>query len=152
MATPWLSAFPSTVGPFLDEMDSILGLPLSGVISQGPNSKLNETENSQPAIMAMSILILRVLEKEFGFNIKERVDVTLGHSLGEYSALVAGGYIDFAAALKMVRRRAEIMAQCTRDASDRSGENYGMVALVCEPDRLSDLIATIHEFLGHGSS
>jgi len=152
MATPWVSAFPSTVGPFLDEMDNILGFPLSRVISQGPNSKLNETENSQPAIMAMSILILRVLEKEFGFNIKERVDVTLGHSLGEYSALVAGGYIDFAAALKMVRRRAEIMAQCTRDACERSGETYGMVALVCEPDRLSDLIATIHEFLGHGSS
>ncbi|KAL2223513.1 malonyl CoA-acyl carrier protein transacylase [Thermoascus aurantiacus ATCC 26904] len=152
MATPWIDNFPNTARPFMDEMDSILGFPLSRIISDGPNSKLNETENSQPAIMATSILILRVLEKEFGFDTKSRVDVSLGHSLGEYSALVAGGYIDFSSALKMVRRRAEIMARCSRDASQLSGESYGMVALVCEPDHLSGLIATIQEFLGPGSS
>ncbi|KAK2802519.1 hypothetical protein FQN50_007325 [Emmonsiellopsis sp. PD_5] len=152
MADSWLSAFPSTVGPFLEEMDSILNFRLSTVISHGPNSKLNRTENSQPAIMSMSILILRVLEKEFGFRTKDRIDVALGHSLGEYAALVAGGYLEFGTALTMVRRRAEIMAECTDNARQLTGETYGMVALVCEPDRLMDLIATIHEFLGHGSS
>ncbi|PGH17972.1 hypothetical protein AJ80_04593 [Polytolypa hystricis UAMH7299] len=152
MSTPWRNTFPSTVNRFLDEMDDVLGFRLSTLISDGPNSKLNETENSQPAIMAMSILILRVLEQEFGFDTKSRVDVTLGHSLGEYSALVAGGYLDFAPALKMVRRRAEIMAECTQNAFKSTGDTYGMVALVCEAGRLEDLIAIIYEFLGHGSS
>lgn len=151
MANPWLEAFPLTARPFLDEMDSILNCPLSQTIADGPNSKLNATENSQPAIMGVSILILRILEKEFGFQTERRVDVTLGHSLGEFAALVAGGYLEYSLALKLVRRRGEIMAQCSRDASKESGDLYGMVALVCEPDRLDSLISTIHEFLGHGS-
>jgi [acyl-carrier-protein] S-malonyltransferase len=129
-----------------------MGFPLSRIISDGPNSRLNETENSQPAIMATSILILRVLENEFGFDTKGRIDVTLGHSLGEYAALVSGGYLDFASALTMVRRRAEIMAQCSRDACQTSGDSYGMVALICEPDHLNGLISTIQEFLGPGSA
>ncbi|PGG97961.1 hypothetical protein AJ79_09016 [Helicocarpus griseus UAMH5409] len=151
MTTPWLEAFPSTVKPFLEEMDATLEVRLSTIISHGPNSKLNRTENSQPAIMAMSILILRVLDEYFGFDTGAHFDVTLGHSLGEYAALVAGGYLEFGSALKMVRRRAEIMAQCTSDAKQLTGETYGMVALVCEPDRLADLITTIHEFLDHSS-
>jgi [acyl-carrier-protein] S-malonyltransferase len=152
MANPWLEAFPKTAQPFLDEMDSILNYPLSRTIADGPNSKLNATENSQPAIMAVSILILRILEKEFGFQTEKRVDVTLGHSLGEFAALVVGGYLEYDLALKLARRRGEIMAQCSRDACEESGDTYGMVALVCEPDRLDSLISTIHEFLGHGSS
>lgn len=152
MADSWLRAFPSTVGSFLEEMDSILGFRLSSIISEGPNSKLGETENCQPAIMSMSIMILRVLEKEFGFDTRSRVNVTLGHSLGEFAALVAGGYLDFAPALTMVRGRAQVMARCTTDARNVSGETYGMVALICEPERLSDLISAIHDFLSHGSS
>ncbi|KAB8199670.1 malonyl CoA-acyl carrier protein transacylase [Aspergillus parasiticus] len=152
MVSSWVNSFPDIAGSFLDEMDSVLGFRLSRVISEGPNSELNKTENSQPAIMATSILILRILEQKFGFDTKSRVDVTLGHSLGEFSALVTGGYIDFGDALKLVRRRAEIMAQCTRRASAESGEDYGMVALVCEPDHLDGLLATIHEFLGLASN
>lgn len=151
MATPWIEQFPRTARPFMDEIDDVLGFSLSRIITDGPNSKLNETENSQPAIMATSILILRVLEREFGFDIRTRVDVTLGHSLGEYAALVAGGYLEFHAALKMVRGRAEVMGQCSRDASRKTGEDYGMVALVCEPEHLGGLISTIQEFLGPGS-
>ncbi|QSS51602.1 malonyl CoA-acyl carrier protein transacylase [Histoplasma capsulatum var. duboisii H88] len=151
MTSAWLDAFPSTAKPFLEEMDSTLNVRLSTIISHGPNSNLNKTENSQPAIMATSILILRVLQEHFGFDTIARIDVTLGHSLGEYAALVAGGYLGFGPALKMVRRRAEIMAQCTADAGKLTGETYGMVALVCEPDRLADLITTIQEFLDHSS-
>lgn len=148
MANTWMDHFPQTTRRTLDEMDEILGLKLSHIILEGPNSKLNETENAQPAIMAISVLILRILEQEFGFNIKSRVDVTLGHSLGEFTALVAAGYLDFADALKLVRRRAEVMARCTRQIVERSGETYGMVALICEPDRLEDLLKTVYEFLG----
>ncbi|KAH8693106.1 putative malonyl CoA-acyl carrier protein transacylase [Talaromyces proteolyticus] len=151
MISSWVEAFPKTSKPFIDEMDSTLGFSLSRIVSRGPNSELNKTENSQPSIMATSILILRILEREFGFKTKERVDVALGHSLGEYSALVAGGYLDFLPALRMVRGRAEVMAQCSQRARQRSGESYGMIALICEPDHLQSLISAIQEFLGPGS-
>ncbi|KAL5050189.1 hypothetical protein BDW71DRAFT_194574 [Aspergillus fruticulosus] len=147
MTRPWIDRFPSVAGDFLEEMDSILGFRLSRIIADGPNSELNRTENSQPAIMATSVLILRILESEFGFDTKTRVDVTLGHSLGEFSALVAGGYIHFSDALRLVRRRAEIMSQCTQQAAVKSAEQYGMIALVCEPEHMDDLLTTIHEFL-----
>ncbi|KAL4783251.1 acyl transferase/acyl hydrolase/lysophospholipase [Aspergillus varians] len=147
MARPWIDKFPGVAGGFLEEMDSILGFKLSQIIEYGPNSELNKTENSQPAIMATSVLILRILQLEFGFNTKTRVDVTLGHSLGEFSALVAGGYIRFGDALRLVRRRAEIMSQCTQQAVGKTGEDYGMIALVCEPEHMDGLLTTIHEFL-----
>ncbi|KAJ5319421.1 Acyl transferase/acyl hydrolase/lysophospholipase [Penicillium brevicompactum] len=148
MANAWIESFPHTSAQVLDEMDSTLGLKLSAIISDGPNSKLNKTENSQPAVMATSVLILRILEQEFGFDVKSRIDVTLGHSLGEFSALVAGGYLTFGDALRLVRRRAEIMAQCTRTLIEQSGETYGMVALLCEPEHLDGLLRTVQDFLG----
>lgn len=152
MANAWMSHFPRTTTKLLEEMDAILGFGLSRVISDGPNSSLNLTENAQPAIMAISVLILRVLETEFGFHTNSRVNVTLGHSLGEFAALVAAGYLQFADALRLVRGRAEVMALCTRQMAEQSGESYGMVALICEPDRLEGLLKTIHDFLDLGVS
>jgi len=150
MADEWLAAFPKTCAPFLEETDSILNYPLSKLISEGPNSTLNATEHSQPAIMAVSIMVLRVLEQEFGFDLDKNVDVTLGHSLGEFAAVIAGGYFSFEQALRIVRRRGEAMAECTRAASKRdNGAEMGMIALVVEPNRLADLIAATEEFLGH---
>ena len=111
MIQPWLEAFPNTVKPELERIDATLKVPLTKIIEEGPNSRLTATENAQPAIMATSIIILRVLEEEFGFKLKDRVDVTLGHSLGEFAALVAGGYLREPDALKLVRRRAEQMAK-----------------------------------------
>ncbi|KAK8210321.1 [acyl-carrier-protein] S-malonyltransferase [Zalaria obscura] len=151
MAEPWLSAFPSTVKPILDEIDETLKVPLTRIMAEGPNSLLTATENAQPAIMATSILILRVLEKEFGFDTEERVDVVLGHSLGEFAALVAGGFLRQQDALRLVKRRAEVMAEVSKEACQLSGGEVGMVALVCEGDKRDSLIEAIHEFLGHGS-
>ncbi len=152
MLTPWLEAFPTTAGPFVEEIDQLLGYKLSKIIEEGPNSTLTATENAQPAIMASSILILRILEKEFGFKPADRVDVTLGHSLGEFAALVAGGYVSFEDSLYLVRKRAEVMADCSRRACAEHGGEYGMVALVTEPDHLLPLIESIYEFLGHHSA
>lgn len=149
MTAFWLEAFPRTCKPFLEEMDETLSMPLSRIIADGPSSTLTATENAQPAIMATSIMILRVLEQEFGFKTSERVDVTLGHSLGEFAALVSSHHLQYLDALKMVRRRAQVMARCSREASKSEGVAYGMVALVCEPDRIASLIETIHEFLGY---
>ena len=148
MTTDWLEAFPRTVKPILEQIDGTLGIPLTRIIADGPNSKLTATENAQPAIMATSIMILRVLEQEFGFKTNERIDVCLGHSLGEFAALVAGGYLREADSLRMVRRRAEVMAKCSRDV----GEEVGMVALVCESDHLGPMVDSIREFLGWNSA
>ncbi|KAF2209087.1 hypothetical protein CERZMDRAFT_47893 [Cercospora zeae-maydis SCOH1-5] len=147
MTADWVEAFPRTVKPLLEQMDETLKQPLSKIIEEGPNSRLTATENAQPAIMWTSLIVLRVLEREFGFKLTDRVDVTLGHSLGEFAALVAGGYLRDLDALKLVRRRAESMAKCSKEAK----EEVGMIALVCEADRLQGLVEAIHSFLGHTS-
>ncbi|KAK4643061.1 [acyl-carrier-protein] S-malonyltransferase [Podospora bellae-mahoneyi] len=151
MLTPWLEAFPTTAVPIVEEIDHIVGYRLSEVIANGPSKDLNLTPNAQPAIMATSILILRILEKEFGFKVDERVDFTLGHSLGEFAALVSSGYIEFEDSLHMVQKRAEAMADATRKAQEEYGGEYGMVAIVSEPPHMQQLIAAIEEFVGYGS-
>ncbi|KAF2672775.1 malonyl CoA-acyl carrier protein transacylase [Microthyrium microscopicum] len=149
MIEPWLKAYPRTVKPMLEEVDDVLRMPLSRIIAEGPNASLNATENSQPAIMATSYIILRVLENEFGFRTEQRVDFTLGHSLGEFAALVAGGYLNFQDALKMVRKRGEVMASATKLATETTGGAMGMVALVTEDEnRLRALVKGIYEFIG----
>jgi len=146
MITPWLEAFPRTVKPILEEIDTVLRFPLTKLVESGRNAELNATENSQPAIFATSILILRVLENEFGFKL-DRVDFTLGHSLGEFAALVAGGYLNFHDALKLVRKRGEAMARCTKEATDYIGE-VGMVALITEnEEKLRSLREDINKFI-----
>ncbi|KAI9850871.1 MAG: hypothetical protein M1824_003025 [Vezdaea acicularis] len=149
MSAPWLNAFPRTTLPFLQETDSLLSYPLSDLIASGPNSALSATGNAQPAIMAISILILRILEQEFGFRTSERVDVTLGHSLGEFAALVAAGNMSYPDSLLLVRKRALAMADCSRTAHDKAAgtDEYGMFALMVEPAHLSSLIAAIEAFL-----
>jgi [acyl-carrier-protein] S-malonyltransferase len=148
MCTPWLEAFPRTVKPILDEIDATLNLPLTKTIESGTNAELTRTENAQPAIMATSIMILRIMEQEFGFQTSERIDITLGHSLGEFAALVAGGYLTFTDALKMVRRRAEVMSKCSADAVAQEGGEFGMVALVCESEaHMQALVNGAREFI-----
>lgn len=151
MLKPWLEAFPRTAKPAIEEMDSLLGYSLSKIIEEGTNSTLTATVHSQPAIMATSIMVLRVLEQEFGFHPPSRCDVTLGHSLGEFAALVAAGHATFADSLYMVRKRAEAMADCTKRAVESHGGEYGMVALVTEPDHLAPLINAIDLFTGYHS-
>lgn len=151
MLTPWLEAFPATARPIVEEIDHILGYKLSDVIQEGPGRVLNLTPNAQPAIMATSILILRVLEKEFGFKTAERADFTLGHSLGEFAALVAGGFLEFGDSLYLVQKRADAMAAATRRAEEEYGGEYGMVAVVSEPEYMQPLIGAIHEFVGYSS-
>ncbi|RYP05209.1 hypothetical protein DL765_009906 [Monosporascus sp. GIB2] len=152
MLTPWLEAFPRTASAIIDEIDDLMGYKLSSVIQEGPSRELTATPVAQPAIMATSILILRILEREFGFRAAERADVTLGHSLGEFAALVAAEILAFEDALHICRRRAEAMAEATRRAREAHGGEYGMVALVTEPQYLPALIEAIDGFVGYRSA
>lgn len=154
MLQPWLDTFPRTTKPLCEEIDHITATnpSLTTLIETGRNDTLTETQNAQPAIMATSIIILRVLQQEFDFDINDRVDVTLGHSLGEFAALVAGGYLRFEDALRLVKARAETMGEAARQAREEEGGEVGMVALICEPDRLESMIDAIHEFVGYADS
>ncbi|KAK7754866.1 hypothetical protein SLS62_003180 [Diatrype stigma] len=152
MLTPWLDAFPRTARHVIDEIDSIMGYKLSALIQEGPSSALTATPAAQPAIMATSVLILRILEREFGFVVAERADVALGHSLGEFAALVAAGILRFPDALRICARRAEAMAEATRLAREKYGGDYGMVAVVTEPEYLRGLVEAIDEFVGYRSA
>ncbi|RYP44443.1 hypothetical protein DL768_009090 [Monosporascus sp. mg162] len=152
MLTPWLEAFPRTASAILDEIDDLMGYKLSSIIHEGPSRELTATPVAQPAIMATSILILRILEQEFGFRAAERADVTLGHSLGEFAALVAAEILAFEDALHICRRRAEAMAEATQRAREAHGGQYGMVALVTEPEYLPALIEAIDGFVGYRSA
>lgn len=93
-----------------DEADGVLGLPLTRLCFEGPEDELTATENAQPALLTASLALLRAIEEARGEPLPRPVAVA-GHSLGEYSALVAGGALDFAAALTLVRRRGELMAE-----------------------------------------
>ncbi|KAK4229330.1 acyl transferase/acyl hydrolase/lysophospholipase [Podospora fimiseda] len=152
MLTPWIEAFPRTAKPIIEEIDHIVGERLSFIIQEGPPKHLNLTPYAQPAIMATSILILRILEKEFDFKVSERADFTLGHSLGEFAALISGGYFEFEDGLYMVQKRAEAFLEATRRAEEEYGGEYGMVAIVSEPGYLQPLIDAIDEFTGHSSA
>lgn len=152
MLSPWLEAFPSTAAEIVAEIDHCVGFKLSDVIQHGTSKELTKTTNSQPAIMATSILILRILEREFNFKVADHFDFTLGHSLGEFAALVSGGYMAFEDSLYLVQKRAEAMSEATRRAADEYGGEYGMVAIVTEPEYLQSLIKAIRDFVGHRSA
>ncbi len=152
MLTPWLEAFPITATSIIQEIDDLMGYKLSGIIQDGPGKVLTATPVAQPAIMATSILILRILEREFGFDVAARIDFTLGHSLGEFAALVAGGYLAFQDSLALVQARAEAMAAATARARAKYGGEYGMIAVVTEPNHLGALIEAVGDFTGYASA
>lgn len=78
------------------EVDEALGQSLSRLMWEGPEGDLTLTENAQPAIMAASLAVVRVLEKDGGFTIGKHCQYVAGHSLGEYSALAAAGALPLA--------------------------------------------------------
>ncbi|HSL22334.1 MAG TPA: ACP S-malonyltransferase [Vicinamibacterales bacterium] len=97
------AAFPICRDTFA-EADAALGTPLSRIIFEGPEEALRLTENTQPAILAMSVAVHRLLHSR-GIE----PDIVAGHSLGEYSAHVAAGTFEFADAVRIVRNRGRYM-------------------------------------------
>jgi len=108
MGKPLAEAFVHAREVF-EEVDSALGQGLSDVIWNGPAETLVLTENAQPALMAMSIAVMRVLEAEAGVDLARDVACVAGHSLGEYSALAAAGALSIADAARLLRVRGRAM-------------------------------------------
>ena len=103
-------AFPAAREVF-QEVDEALKQNLSHLMFEGPDDELILTENTQPALMAVSMAVVRILEGEGGVNIAEAAQFVAGHSLGEYSALTAAGTLQLADTARLVKRRGQAMQE-----------------------------------------
>ena len=90
-------------------VDSALGEPLSRLMFEGPEDELVLTRNAQPALMAVSVAVVRVIEAKSDRSLADLADYVAGHSLGEYSALAAAGALDVGTAARLLRLRGEAM-------------------------------------------
>ena len=96
-----------------DEVDEALGQKLSAIMWEGPKETLTLTENAQPALMAVSMAVMRVLEREKGIKLAGTVKYVAGHSLGEYSALAAAGAFSLSDTARLLKLRGQAMQRAT---------------------------------------
>jgi [acyl-carrier-protein] S-malonyltransferase len=101
-------AFPQAKAVF-DEVDQALSQKLSALMWEGPAEELTLTANAQPALMAVSLAAIRVLEAEAGLDLRKHAAFVAGHSLGEYSALAAAGSLSIADTARLLRIRGNAM-------------------------------------------
>ena len=94
-----------------EEVNEALSQDLFKIMVEGPESELTKTANTQPALMAHSMAVVRVLEKEFGIKLKDKASYVAGHSLGEYTAACAAGVFSLADTARLLRTRGEAMQQ-----------------------------------------
>jgi malonyl CoA-acyl carrier protein transacylase len=127
-------AFDSSRAIF-EQADEALGFKLSDIIFNGPDDALKQTVNTQPALLTVSVALLQALE---GRGLK--ADYVAGHSLGEYSALVAAGVLSFADAVRTVRARGQFMEQAVP-----GGQGAMAAVLGAERGVLAELCAKITE-------
>lgn len=119
----------------IDQADLVLGYSLSKLMFEGPSDELEDTQNAQPAILTASVAALEALREQLqAVGQKLQPIVVAGHSLGEYSALVAAGTLEFRDALNLVRERGRLMKE--------AGDEFpgGMAAIIgLQPDVLAEI-------------
>jgi [acyl-carrier-protein] S-malonyltransferase len=99
-----------------EEVDETLSQPLSRLVREGPEDELTLTQNAQPALMMVSMAVVRVLKREFDVGV-ERAAFVAGHSLGEYSALAAAEALSLSSAARLLRLRGEAMQRAVPSGS-----------------------------------
>jgi [acyl-carrier-protein] S-malonyltransferase len=104
-----------------EQADEALDFPLSRLMREGPEEELTRTTNAQPALLAMSVAIARILEVEAGI----RPAIAAGHSLGEWSALVIARALDFEPALRAVRERGRLMQEAVPEGEGAMSAVFG---------------------------
>ncbi|MCB9978097.1 MAG: ACP S-malonyltransferase [Rhodospirillales bacterium] len=124
------------------EVDEALAQNLSRLMFEGPEPDLGMTENTQPALMAVSMAVLRVLEKQGGITPEKSCVFVAGHSLGEYSALTAAGAFDLATCARLLRLRGRAM-------QDAAPGGSGAMAAILGLD-LDDVQAVVDAVAGQG--
>lgn len=95
----------ATARAVFEEVDDALGEKLSAIMWDGPEDKITLTENAQPALMAVSLAVMRMLEKDHGVDLAQAAQFVAGHSLGEYSALAAAHALEVSDAARLLRTR-----------------------------------------------
>ncbi len=126
-----------------EEIDDALGEKLSKLMFEGPIEDLTLTQNAQPAIMGVSMAVIRVLKAEFNVEVASAAQYVAGHSLGEYSALAAADAIDLTSAARLLRRRGEAMQRAVP-----VGEGAMSALLGIQPDQAAKVTAEAVEKLG----
>ncbi|GDX36399.1 malonyl CoA-acyl carrier protein transacylase [Alphaproteobacteria bacterium] len=105
----------SSAKEVFNEVDEILGYKLSQIMFNGPSDELTKTQNTQPALMAVSMALIRVLEKDFAKKFSDLCSYTAGHSLGEYSALCASNSLSLKDTAHLLQIRGQAMAKCAEN-------------------------------------
>jgi len=119
-----------------EQANDILGFDLRKICWEGPEDELTRTENAQPAILLHSYAVWICLPEA----VRERVTVGAGHSLGEFSAYLAGGALDFSDAIRLVRRRGELMSQA---GTVRPGTMAAVIGL--DPESVREVCDSVQD-------
>ena len=135
-------SFPAAKAVF-DEVDDALGENFSALIFSGSEDDLKLTENTQPALMAVSLAVVRALEADFGIALKDHGGFVAGHSLGEYSALAAVGALSIADTAKLLRLRGRAMQSAVP-----VGEGAMAAVLGLTMEQVEDVLAQTDDSLG----
>ena len=123
-----------TVKDLFVKADDTLKFPISKLIFEGPSEKLNETENTQPAIFLVGFSIFRLMKKDFGIDLNKAVYFA-GHSLGEYTALACAEALSFSETLNLLRKRGKSMQEAVP-----KGEGAMAAILGSTPDQIEKIL------------
>lgn len=147
------AAFPIAKEVF-EVVDETLKQPLSRLMMEGPEDELTLTRNAQPALMAHSMAVIQVLEKEANLKISDLASVAAGHSLGEYSALAASGVFDLPTTTSLLRIRGDSMQNAlplgTGGMAALLNTNLDQAKEICEAASLDNSIVTVANDNGAG--
>ncbi|WLS80452.1 ACP S-malonyltransferase [Erwinia pyri] len=139
-----LAAENPTVEQTFREASTALGYDLWSLVQQGPAEELNKTWQTQPALLAASVAIFRVWQEKGG----SKPAMLAGHSLGEYSALVCAGVIDFAEAIKLVELRGKLMQEAVPEGTGAMQAIIGLddaaIAKACEESAQGQVVSPVN--------
>ncbi len=139
-----LAAEHSIIQETFAEASEALGFDLWSMVQQGPEADLNSTENTQPALLASSVALWRLWQQQGG----ETPATVAGHSLGEYSALVCAGAIDFADGVKLVQLRGQLMQAAVPAGSGAMAAILGLadadVVAACEAAAQGEVVSAVN--------
>ncbi|MFK3840846.1 ACP S-malonyltransferase [Serratia sp. NPDC087055] len=127
-----------------NEASSVLGYDLWQLVQQGPAEELNKTWQTQPALLAASVAIFRVWQQQGG----KMPAIMAGHSLGEYSALVCAGVLDFQAAIRLVELRGKLMQEAVPEGTGAMSAIIGLdnaaIAKACEESAQGQVVSPVN--------
>ncbi|KAJ2399065.1 hypothetical protein GGI23_002877 [Coemansia sp. RSA 2559] len=130
--------FPATRQVF-EQVDEALGFRLSRLMFEGDPVELTLTKNAQPSIVAVSIATLQALQHETGMGVADLYSAAMGHSVGEYSALIAANAMSLGDGIRLVRTRGESMQDAVK------GRNYAMSACILRKSTIEDVVADVQD-------